>query len=522
MLIQSQHAKNGCINAFVEPSKTQQFPLRLELTKHNRKRQVKDVDFGLTFAPVTTLAYPPPSLPVPTRRSPRRSLEQAHHPSTRSTPVSRARSQPPISTPTDESIPPVVNPSGADTNTSAKYANISAKRRKLGTDESSTSMRSTQSSLPAPRRDVYTIGEEEQPRTDAAGIINGSVEQPTRLQPRVERDTSAFFVPQTAARSPTPALGEEEITESPTHAPGSGQRTRTMNQALIQSSRLQDELQVDNAAQAGDAGSPTPKRKRKRPTSNVPSTAQSHRTRRTSISEISNNDHAPVDEIDELSPDQPKRGRRRRSSIHRESLANTAREESVDERESAEEIDDAEAATILKKNRGRRISRRAPAEPSPDLDEPSALVLPVPRTQRSRTQQTSSPAKQQQPKNANQKVNPSKKQAKKQIRSGSPIPVTVHRLTNGLTYNDDEADADILNSDIPHSKRGGVNVIDVLNKLCTEIIESALETLRDSLRNTQEPGLKREYRNKHKVVEAFGREFNNRLVEHVSTSLRFP
>ena len=103
-----------------------------------------------------------------------------------------------------------------------------------------------------------------------------------------------------------------------------------------------------------------------------------------------------------------------------------------------------------------------------------------------------------------------------------PSRSLVHRLTNGLTYDDDEADADILNSDIPHSKRGGVNVIDVLNKLCTELIDSALETLNDSSKSTQESALKREYRNKRKVVEAFGREFNNRLLEHVSMSLRFP
>ena len=339
---------------------------------------------------------------------------------------------------------------------------------------------------------------------------NSSVEQAVSRRQVAEADIPTLVIPQNAAKSPTPTLGEVEITESPTHAPGSGLRIRIVNQASLPDSRLRDELQAGIPP-----GSPTPQRKRKRATSNDPRTTQSRRSRRTSINEASHKANEP-EEVDELSPDQPKRGRRRRSSIQRQSLSSTVREESPEERESAEEIDDVQAAAILRKNRGRRISRRAGAEPSPDLDEPEEIMQAAGKRRRTRPQPTSTPAIHRHPKNMKQKAKASKKLAKKKMRSGSPIPVTVHRLTNGPTYEADESDADILNSEIPYSRRGGVNVIDVLNKLCTEIIDLALETLKDNIRNTEDHALKREYRIKHKAVETFSGEFQNRLVEHVS------
>lgn len=457
------------------------------------------------------LATFPPGAPAPTRRSPRRSLELAPQTSTRPTPASRSRSQPPISTPADENLPPESNPSVADPSTSAKHANISAKRRKLDTDETSTSLRSSRSTLPARRRDVYALEEDDQPEPEVTETTHGSIEQSTNVRRTAELDTSV--IPQTEAGSPNAALGEEEITESPTHAPGSGQRIRTINRAATQSSRLQDELQVDNTVKSDPPGSPTPQtqRKRKRAASNVPRTAKSLRS---STSRASNKAFEAI-EVDELSPDQPKRGRRRRSSIQRESLLDAVAEVSAnDSGETAEGIDDAQAAAILEKNRGRTFSRRARAEVSPDLDEPSEVIRPVAKRQR-RLQPTSSPAIQRHPKKVNRKPKPSKNPTKKQMRSGSSIPVTVYRLTKAPTYDEDEDDVDILNSEIPHSKRGGTNVIDVLNQLSSEIIKSALETLKDGSKNTGDAALKREYRNKHKVVETFWRDFQDRLLEHV-------
>ena len=430
--------------------------------------------------------------------------------STRPTPAGRARSQSPVTTPRDENVPPGVNPNTLVSRAPAKYANTSAKRRKLDTEESSTSIRSTVSSLPTARRDIYSLEEDRQPVLDAAETTNGLVDLPAIPRQTADADMSQSPVPQTVRRFPTPASGVEEITESPRDAPGSGHRTRTTQQASLQTSKFEDKLQLTSLE-----GSPTSQRKRKRAKSMVAGTVQSRRTHRPKPRAAAHNAN-DLDEVDELSPDQPRRGRRRRSSIQQESMTSPVIAEPAEEREAAEEIHDIDAATVLKKIRGHRMSKGAPTKPSPDLDEPSELIGAFLKKRRIQPQSVSSPAIQRQPKKASRKAKTSKNQAKKQIRASSPIPITVHRLTSGPTYEEGESDADVLNSEIPYSQRAGVNVIDVLNKLCTEIIDSALEILRDNTRNTQDRSLKREYRTKHRVVEIFGREFQNRLLEHVS------
>lgn len=468
------------------------------------------------FAP--TLAQPA-ALPAPVRRSPRRSLDLAPQLSTRPTP--RARSQPPIATPADENVKSATTHSTFDANTSAK-------RRKLDTD--STATRSTRSSFP--RRDIYTLNAEEEPEASAADTTNGSVGQSfTQIERLAESDISTLFIPE-SGRTPTPPLGEVEITESPSHAPGSGHRRRTLTGPAVKGF-LQDELQNERAVQNERLGSPTPQKKRKRRPS-VPDTSRSRRSR-ASVSNASIDLDVSLNEneLDELSPDQPRRGRRRKSSIQRESIDEPVVAESADERETAEEIENAEAAAILKKNRGgRRLSRHVPAEPSPDLDEPSEQSpivqkkgvmkkkgrkqrdVVVPKQQHQpRQNPVSSPAQQGQPKAASK---PSKKTAKKQAMMGSPIPVTAYRLTKGTTYDEDESDADILNAEIPYAKRGGVNVIDVLSQICQEVISSSLDTIQEHSRNAQDKAAKREFRDKQRYVEAYGRELQTRLLEHVS------
>ena len=354
---------------------------------------------------------------------------------------------------------------------------------------------------------------EEEPEALAADITSSSIEQSTDFQQVDEPDTPILFVPHTTDRTPSLEKGEVEITESPSHAPGSGHRTRTLIGSTLQSSQLQDELQIDSSAQIELPRSPTPQRKRKRPTS-IPDIGRSRRTR-ASTSNVLMELNTSGDEVDELSPEQPRRGRRRRSSIQRESFKESDVEESVDDGETAEEIEDEEAATILKKNGGRRQSRHVPAEPSPDLGEPSEQIV-VAKKQRSRHRPASSPA-QRHPKNANPKAasKPSKKAAKNRARMNSPVPVTVHRLTERPTYDEEESDADILNADIPYARRGGVNSIDVLSQVCQEVIGSSLDTLDEHSRNAQEITLRREFRGKKQFVEAFRRELQTRLLEHV-------
>lgn len=151
------------------------------------------------------------------------------------------------------------------------------------------------------------------------------------------------------------------------------------------------------------------------------------------------------------------------------------------------------------------------------MDEPNSTPI-VAQKQPLRLRPAPSTAQQRHPKNTKSKPasNGPKKSVKKQVRIGSPIPVTVHRLTKRALYDDDESDADILNSEIPYARRGGVNAIDVLSQVCQEIIGSGLDTLQDGGRDSEDPALRREYRNKYRAVEAFGRELQTRLLEHVS------
>ena len=83
-------------------------------------------------------------------------------------------------------------------------------------------------------------------------------------------------------------------------------------------------------------------------------------------------------------------------------------------------------------------------------------------------------------------------------------------------YDEDELHADILNAEIPRTKRGGVNAIDVLSQVCQEIIGAGLDTLEDGFKRCEDQVLRREYKTKLRAVEAFGDELQTRLLEHVS------
>jgi hypothetical protein len=61
-----------------------------------------------------------------------------------------------------------------------------------------------------------------------------------------------------------------------------------------------------------------------------------------------------------------------------------------------------------------------------------------------------------------------------------------------------------------------VNAIDVLSQICQEIVGAGLDTLEDGGNRCQDPTLRREYKTKWRAVEAFGRELQTRLIEHVS------
>jgi hypothetical protein len=101
---------------------------------------------------------------------------------------------------------------------SANDANTSAKRRKLDTDEPpSSSTRSTRSSRPRPRPDIYTINDDEQQESSALEASNASIEESTVVETLPERETMKP-PPLRTTRTPSVPLTHEEITESPVDA----------------------------------------------------------------------------------------------------------------------------------------------------------------------------------------------------------------------------------------------------------------------------------------------------------------
>lgn len=369
--------------------------------------------------------------------------------------------------------------------------------------------------------------------------------------------------------TPVAAQGGDEVTESPADAPGSGHRKRIgLNTSALHSTRLQDVVQIEGPTDVAELeASAAKERKRKRGKTSQPPTKRSRRslskdeasavpsdlekfppaTRTLRGLSVAGNEIAETngleesvlrfaleDDIDDPSP-QPRVRRSKRSSSKNESVAPEADadvamdiEEDAEaeddvpvaiegEAEEAEEIGDEEASSILKKNRGRRVSRNAPRAGSPDLDEP-AEELSQPKRKKARKAQVT-PAKQSQPKKAASRKEKAGSKAEKESSRGKPLSIAVHRMSQRPTYDDDVPDAHILNSDIPYIKRPGVNTIDMLSQIAWDTTNSAIEQLDSGIQNTEDKNLKKEYKTKRSAIYAFSSELQSRLAEHVSSSL---
>ncbi len=367
-----------------------------------------------------------------------------------------------------------------------------------------------------------------------------------------------------------PGIVEEEVTESPAEAPGSGHRRRIrLSNVATQSARLQRAVMEEE--QNGITGefttsSPLARKARMRSTRPGPIPARSMRTTTRMAS-------SPViPESDDSSPAAPRPPRKSdsteasgsarstRSQGRRSTLSTVlGEEEDVDElssplaagtssarkpqprvrsklvpkrvpepieeepepepeleldaeNEQAEEIGDHEAARQI----GRKRPRASPARgESPELNAgPIGNAEPAKKKRQKRTQQAS-PAKQAQPKA--QKPKPRRSIGRQG--DGEAIPIIVQRYTQRAHINEDDSDADILGADIPFANRGGVNVIDVLAQVCEEVIESNLETLHKATVQAADSATRKEYRTKLRALEAFQEELRTRLLEQVGFRL---
>ena len=222
-------------------------------------------------------------------------------------------------------------------------------------------------------------------------------------------------------------------------------------------------------------------------------------------------------------------------------------EEGEQEQEEAQEVGETEAAQRL----GRKRPRRSLPAPSPELGAGAAEESPAPKRRRRRD--AASPAQQQQPAKkararpptrprsppqpepqpprqaqANPKARP-KKQARRSKAAddedaepgSNSVPVTVQRFTKppraGEPANDENDPAtDILTGEIPFTSRSGVNSVDVLSKLCEELVEVYMDKLEARARAAEDAATRREQKTMYRALEAFQEELRTRLLEHVS------
>jgi hypothetical protein len=418
-------------------------------------------------------------------------------PSSRRTPATRSRGGSSSAKSTQKRNTPTPTPTANDANRSA---NTSAKRRKLDAAQdvrSSSPARSTRS-RPTRRRDLYDLEKEEPAPELVEGQTPGQI-----LDDNEESGDELDQVQPTEApksfRVTDPDVGrDDEITESPRNAPGSGQS----QQASFGKTKM------PGARLFGTVGEATPPTRQGAPVAEMgPKLANRRSSRNHETSSAAN-------EIDELSPD---RTNRSRLVFQQEDFSDIE----GDEQEEAEAIDDMEAAERLQNKRkrktGRGVKDSEPEREEPERDdeeqeeaEQSAerIIRPMKAVkQREKPRGKASPAVQRQPKKSKPKSTSKK--------SGETIPIIVHRLTKPVIYGEDDTDADILNEDVPFSKRSGVNAVDVLSQFCEEIVETGLEALEEGGSNAEDPTTRREYRTKLRAVEAFQEELRMRLLELV-------
>lgn len=229
-----------------------------------------------------------------------------------------------------------------------------------------------------------------------------------------------------------------------------------------------------------------------------------------------------------------------------------------EEQEEAQEVGEKEAAQRL----GRKRPRRSPRAPSPELG--TGIAEESPALKRRRRREPASPAQQQQPAKkargrpparpqpprqpspepqpqpqrrpqAQTQAKPkptAKRQTKKKKQQANDgdaeaptgsVPVTVQRFTkpraaSAAADGEDEPSTDLLNGEIPFTNRGGVNAVDVLSKLCEELIEAYMDKLEERGRAAEDAATRREQKTMYRTLEAFQEELRTRLLEHVSVT----
>ncbi|KAA8577104.1 hypothetical protein EYC84_007108 [Monilinia fructicola] len=457
---------------------------RMQQRLRGAQRQVKDVDFGFMLP---AFAIPPVEAPAGTIPD---SLPEAL--AKPETPRSDLPSQPIIQTPVTATKGRGRSPNilGLQSNNVAKSntgndANTSAKRRKLETDEPpSSSTRSMRSSRSSARKDIYDIpadDEEEQ------------IEVENSQLPAVESLEGNESERKIVATTPTATeIAIESIERDPSNEIIAASDNEELTKIADQSSPEEIDLPTTNQSDSPKV---------------LPRPSRNKRKRNSSSSNHSGLDHSAViedafadttnDSLEEVPLKQPRRSSRK-SAVQVE-VEGHGEDVPEDSTEQAEAIDDYEAAVTLKKSRGRRISRHIVASDEPILEDEAPPRSPTAKKKRGRVRQVTSPVQQRQPA-------PPKPKSQK--------PNNKSKKAEGLVHDDDDSNADMLNSEIPCATRAGVNAVDVLSQICQELVTAGLETLGDNAIRTQDPAQRLEYKTKIRAIESFSKALQVRLLEH--------
>jgi len=177
-----------------------------------------------------------------------------------------------------------------------------------------------------------------------------------------------------------------------------------------------------------------------------------------------------------------------------------------------------------------RSQPKSQLRPSPARSSPSLSPQPEPEPQtkaKPRTQPAAKP-----PGKPKTKRKPRPKQPRKTGGDGDEedapedkgsVQITVQRFTNNdIPHAKDSRDerGEVELEPIPFANASGVNAIDVLSKLCEELIEAYLGKLEEKLQGTgnDEAGraARREHKTMYRALEAFAEVLRTRLLEHVS------
>ncbi|KAI6246985.1 hypothetical protein HI914_04837 [Erysiphe necator] len=471
------------------------------------RREIRDVDFGLTV-PATLRGAPQPLAvqlnPIRTSETP---LTQ-QNPKEDSVIISNLTPRNQASLKHRADVP---EGSGGHSNTTrSANANTSKKRRTLVEDDKL--LISSQSPRKSARKNniqnhQFLLDDSESnivPVSALHDVSSDPIDSNSNRKKNSRADISNLKF-ERLGRTPSRSQAIQLVTESPTDAPGSGQRIRLIEpisqESIFSSENSIRKRSIDNNSSLTYEG----KIEQSKSIAQNLSKLQDKKF----INLQALNDVSDDNELDELSPDRSflqdlrasvRSSRFQSSSVEqeKESVANTIEDESV-----------AKILSTYQKQREENSRHE-----STDLDLPS--IEPTKKKKRqSRPRSYLNSTLENRKTISNFRAKNNKKNHKK--RPNDSIPFTVHKLmmpTNLIDEQDDHNNDEILEMRKPHLTRRDINWIDVLINVCEEFIGSRIVALKEKLDECNDMTTRKGFKTMYQAVKVFGKELQDHLLEY--------